>query len=85
MPALPSPQPVAALHSAPSAQRPASGPNLYYIGRDRLGHWVVRDATGRSGGVFIDRLHAIKFAMFETGRDPQAVIMVPGILELDLK
>jgi hypothetical protein len=26
----------------------------------------------------------VKFAMFETGNRPQAVIMVPGILELDM-
>ena len=26
----------------------------------------------------------LKFAMFETGNRPQAVIMVPGILELDM-
>jgi hypothetical protein len=77
--------PIAALHGAPAARLPAGVPNLYYIGRDRRGHWVVRDAAGRSGGVFIDRAQAIKFAMFENGRDPQAVIMVPGVLELDLK
>jgi hypothetical protein len=27
---------------------------------------------------------AVKFAMFENGNRPQAVIMVPGILELDM-
>ena len=27
---------------------------------------------------------AVKFAMFENGHRPQAVIMVPGILELDM-
>jgi hypothetical protein len=32
---------------------------------------------------FVDRLEALKFAMYENG-NPQAVIMVPGILELDL-
>jgi hypothetical protein len=26
----------------------------------------------------------LKFAMFENGNHPQAVIMVPGVLELDL-
>jgi len=26
----------------------------------------------------------VKFAMFENGNQPQAVIMVPGILELDM-
>ena len=32
----------------------------------------------------MDRAEAVKFAMFENGNRPQAVIMVPGILELDM-
>jgi hypothetical protein len=32
----------------------------------------------------VNRAEAIKFAMFENGNRPQAVIMVPGILELDM-
>jgi hypothetical protein len=46
---------------------------------------VVRDESGLSGGIFIDRVQALKFAMFENGRHPEAVIMVPGVLELGLK
>jgi hypothetical protein len=46
---------------------------------------VVRDESGKNGGIFIDRDQAVKFAMFENGRHPDAVIMTPGILELDLK
>jgi hypothetical protein len=34
--------------------------------------------------LFVDRAEAVKFAMFENGNRPQAVIMVPGILELDM-
>jgi hypothetical protein len=45
--------------------------------------WCV-DKSGQSGGIFVDRVQAIKFAMFENGRHPEAVIMVPGVLELDL-
>jgi hypothetical protein len=30
------------------------------------------------------RTEAVKFAMFENGNRPQAVIMVPGTLELDM-
>ena len=66
---------------------PSSPPagRLYYIGRNGRGEWVVRDQSGRSGGIFIDRVQALKFAMFENGRHPEAVIMVPGVLELGLK
>jgi hypothetical protein len=34
------------------------------------------------GGLFVSRAEAVKFAMFENGNRPQAVIMVPGIFEL---
>ena len=32
----------------------------------------------------MNRTEAVKFAMFENGNRPHAVIMVPGILELDM-
>jgi len=54
------------------------------VGRNHDGQWVVRDRQGLRGGLFISRTEALKFAMFENGRQPQAVIMVPGELELGL-
>ena len=30
------------------------------------------------------RAEALKYAMFENGNRPEAVIMVPGVLELDI-
>ena len=56
---------------------------LFMIGRNSRGNWVVRDQSGLRGGLFIDRTEALRFALFENGRRPQAVLMVPGILELD--
>jgi len=53
--------------------------SLLYIGKDRSGHWVVRDPSGLCGGLFIDRTQALRFAMRE--RHPQAVILVAGRLE----
>ena len=53
------------------------------IGRDRSGHWVVQDRQHRFGGLFVNRMQALKFALFENGDQPQAVIMVPGTLELE--
>jgi hypothetical protein len=58
--------------------------SLFLIGKNSRGHWVVRDQSGLCGGLFVDRAEALKFAMFENGNRPQAVIMVPGILELDM-
>ena len=63
---------------------PPSRNHLFMIGRNSRGNWVVRDQTGLRGGLFVDRTEALRFALFENGRRPQAVLMVPGILELDL-
>jgi hypothetical protein len=48
------------------------------IGRDRAKRWVVRDVQGRRGGWFVDRAAALKYALFENGNRPQAVVMVAG-------
>ena len=58
--------------------------SLFLVGKDSHGHWVAKDPSGRRGGLFIDRTEALKYAMFENGRHPQAVIMVPDVLELDM-
>jgi hypothetical protein len=63
---------------------PPSKNHVFMIGRNSRGNWVVRDQAGLRGGLFVDRTAALRFALFENGRRPQAVLMVPGILELDL-
>jgi hypothetical protein len=54
------------------------------IGKDARGNWVVQDQRGKCGGLFVDRVKALRFALFENGNNPQAVVMVPGILELNM-
>ena len=64
----------------------AAGPARFsclFIGRDRSGHWVVKDARSLCGGLFTNRTEAIRFAMYECQRRPQSVIMLPDGLELD--
>jgi hypothetical protein len=68
----------------PPSSEPPSGDHLFMIGRNSRGNRVVRDQSGLRGGLFIDRTEALRFALFENGHRPQAVLMVPGILELDL-
>ena len=63
---------------------PSSRIPLFMIGKDSRGNWVVQDNQGSCGGLFVNRAEAIKFAMFENGNRPQAVVMVPGIFELDM-
>jgi hypothetical protein len=68
----------------PPSSEPSLRNQLYVIGRNSQGNWVVRDRSGLRGGLFIDRTEALRFALFENGRRRQAVVMVPGIFELDL-
>jgi hypothetical protein len=67
----------------PSARLRARTP-LFFIGKNSHGRWVVQDEQRLRGGLFVDRKEALKFALFENGRQPQAVIMVPGVFELDM-
>jgi hypothetical protein len=68
----------------PPSPEACSNPSCFRIGRNSRGQWVVLDEKCTRGGLFIDRKQALHFAMFENGNRPQAAVMVPGILELDL-
>ena len=70
--------------SEPPSMEAVTAPNTFLVGRDSRGHWVVQDERGLCGGLFVDRNKAIRYAMDETGRRPQAIRMVPGIFELDM-
>jgi hypothetical protein len=70
--------------SEPPSSRLASLPRLFRVGRDSQGRWVAQDQQGLCGGLFVDRAQALKFAKFENGNYPQAVIMVPDVIELDM-
>jgi len=56
----------------------------FFIGKNKCGNWVVRDDQGLLGGLFVNRTEALKFALFENGNQPRAVIMVPEGLELEM-
>lgn len=56
----------------------------FRIGKNSRGSWVVQDEHALCGGLFVNRAEALKFALFENGNRPQAVIMVPGVFELEL-
>jgi hypothetical protein len=66
-----------------SNARPRPCPRLI-VGQDCHGRWVVRDRLGLCGGWFVDRAEAIRYAMFETGGAPRAVLLAPGVVEPDV-
>jgi hypothetical protein len=57
---------------------------LFRVGKDSRGNWVVQDEQGLRGGLFVDRAQAMKFVRFENGNHPEAVIVVPDTIELEM-
>jgi hypothetical protein len=57
----------------------------FFIGKNSRGNWVVQDERGFRGGLFLDRIQALKFAKFENGGSSPAVIMMPEPFELDMR
>jgi hypothetical protein len=57
---------------------------LFYIGQNKHGFWVVREAEGRNGGLFLRRQSALRFA-----RDSEpagcATMFLGEPLELDVE
>jgi hypothetical protein len=59
-------------------------PPIVYVGRNRAGNWVARETRGAFGGLFIDRLEALKYALFRNGRHPENIIEVAREIELEI-
>jgi len=59
-------------------------PALFMIGQNSRGNWVVRDQNGTRGGLFVDRAKALRYIRSENGNNPNVVIMVAGVFELDM-
>jgi len=57
----------------------------FFIGRNRDGFWVARDAKGRNGGIFLLKASAVSFARALSGRAGCATIFPTESFELDLK
>jgi hypothetical protein len=68
----------------PSMRTKTEKTPLFFIGQNRRGNWVAKMKHGLIGGLFINRAAALKFALFENGNHPEAVVAVPGVLELDM-
>jgi hypothetical protein len=63
----------------PSCDRP----QVFMIGQDSGGNWVVRDQSGLRGGLFVGRADALRYVHDEAGNNPGAIVMVNGTFELD--
>jgi hypothetical protein len=57
---------------------------LFYIGRNQSGFWVAREFQGRSGGLFLLRRSAARFAHKKSSPRGCAIMLVEHSIELDL-
>jgi hypothetical protein len=57
---------------------------LFFIGRNHSGFWVARESGGRSGGLFLLRRSAARFAQKQSSPRGCAIMLVEHSIELDL-
>jgi len=57
---------------------------IYFVGRDRDGFWVARDAGGSIGGLFLLRASALGFARRESLPVGCAIVLPSERFELDV-
>ena len=57
---------------------------LFYIGRNKNGLWVVREAEGRSGGLFFLKQSAVHFARRQSEPSGCAMMFLDEPIELDV-
>jgi len=57
----------------------------FFIGRNRAGLWVAREANGRVGGLFLFRSSAIDFANRQSKPERCALVFPTGTFELDIE
>jgi hypothetical protein len=58
---------------------------LFYIGRNSNGVWVVREADGRSGGLFMLKQSALRFARRQSEPAGCAMMFLAEPFELDIE
>jgi len=78
------PDPVSAFPLRPDASVINGAIPLYYIGRTREGFWLAREAEGRSGGIFLFKRSAVRFANRMSAPVGCAKMHIAGPVELDV-
>jgi hypothetical protein len=63
---------------------PSCSSTIVFIGRNSRGQWVAREQNGLYGGLFISRIAAVRYALFENGHHPDAIVSSASPLELDM-
>ena len=69
--------------TVPSLAMSQKDQSFLLIGQNSRGNWVVRDRSGRRGGLFTSRAVAFRYVQLEAGDRAPSLIDVPGTLELE--
>jgi hypothetical protein len=56
----------------------------FFIGKNSRGNWVVQDERGFRGGLFLDRIQALKFVKSENAGGAPAIVVMKEPFELDM-
>jgi hypothetical protein len=75
----------AAPFSRPGSEVLSEAIPVFFIGRNRDGFWVARDAEGKFGGLFWRKQAALRFARRSAGPVGCATVFPHGRLELDIE
>ena len=59
--------------------------SVVFIGRNGRGNWVAQEKSGLYGGLFINRAEAVRYALFENGHHPEAIVAIPNVIELNME
>ena len=78
------PAAAAQLPRRPDASALSEAIPLYFIGRNKNGLWVVREAEGRSGGLFFLKQSAVHFARRQSQPSGCAMMFLDEPIELDI-
>lgn len=63
---------------------PSCSSPIVLIGKNSRGQWVAQQKNGLYGGLFAQRADAVRYALFENGHRPEAIIEIGCALELDM-
>lgn len=63
---------------------PSCSSSLVFIGQNSHGNWVAQEQNGLFGGLFVNRAEAVRYALFENGHHPEAVVQASSPLELNI-
>jgi hypothetical protein len=58
---------------------------LFFIGPNRSGLWIAREAEGRTGGIFLFKRSALRFAQKNSGPIGCATMLLADRREFDVK